>query len=176
MRKTGHLWSISAIATELERNPRTIARALNGVPRDGTIKGGHDAWHLGTAVSALMQYERQSDQLSERHHNGTSSGGNRPSCSEADIVAGERANEAVAALLDALHRESDIEKRRALFQRDGHCIGDLHRGIEILLDGDPLRALHEPVLRQAVRSAIGTALDLCSYELEKPGDGKAAAG
>jgi hypothetical protein len=50
---TRQLWSISAIAVEIGRDRRTVARALNGVPADGTIDGGHSGWHLTTALAAL---------------------------------------------------------------------------------------------------------------------------
>jgi hypothetical protein len=50
---TKQLWSISAIAVETGRDRRTVAKALNGVPADGAIDGGHSGWHLSTALAAL---------------------------------------------------------------------------------------------------------------------------
>ena len=167
---TTKLWSISALARELRRNERTISKALDNVPADGKLTGGHNGWTLATAFTALERYSAHSEQLRERY--GTGDAGPP----EAAIRAAERANEDVGVLLDELHAEPDLEKRRELFRTEGRVIGALHHGIEILLANDPLRALHEPVLRQAVGQAIGTALDLCQYSLEKPGNGKAAAG
>jgi hypothetical protein len=52
MSMTKRLWSISALAVELNRDRRTIAAALRDVPADGMI-GTDKAWHLDTAVAAL---------------------------------------------------------------------------------------------------------------------------
>jgi hypothetical protein len=46
------LWSISALAVELERDRRTVAKFLRGVPADGQLNG-KPAWYLQTALSAL---------------------------------------------------------------------------------------------------------------------------
>ena len=46
------LWSISALAVELDRDRRTIAKFLRGVPPDGQLDG-NPAWYLQTALSAL---------------------------------------------------------------------------------------------------------------------------
>jgi hypothetical protein len=46
------LWSISALAVELEVDRRTMAAALKGVAPDGK-EGRHDAWRLTTALTAL---------------------------------------------------------------------------------------------------------------------------
>jgi hypothetical protein len=46
------LWSVNALSVELGRDRRTIAKALDGVPADGTVKG-HPAWYLEAALDAL---------------------------------------------------------------------------------------------------------------------------
>jgi hypothetical protein len=46
------LWSISALSVELDRDRRTVAKFLRGIPADGQING-HDAWHLQTALNAM---------------------------------------------------------------------------------------------------------------------------
>src|SRR5262249_55566584 len=46
------LWSISALAVELNRDRRTVAKCLRGIPADGQLNG-HDAWFLQTALGAL---------------------------------------------------------------------------------------------------------------------------
>ncbi|MER9840149.1 hypothetical protein NKJ59_02665 [Mesorhizobium australicum] len=50
---TRSLYSISALAVELNRDRRTIASALDRVTADGTVTGGHRAWYLQTALKAL---------------------------------------------------------------------------------------------------------------------------
>jgi hypothetical protein len=46
------LWSINALATELDRDRRTVAKALANVPADGSLSG-KPAWFLDTALRAL---------------------------------------------------------------------------------------------------------------------------
>src|SRR5918993_1548803 len=50
---TSRLWSISALSTELRRDRRTVAKALQNVPADGVCPGGHKGWLLTTALRAL---------------------------------------------------------------------------------------------------------------------------
>ena len=47
------VYSLSALAVELGRDRRTIAKAVNRVPPDGTGVGGHPGWYLRTAARAL---------------------------------------------------------------------------------------------------------------------------
>ena len=58
MAMTRQLWSINALATELGRDRRTISRALDAVPPDGTISG-HKAWYMATALKALRALDGQ---------------------------------------------------------------------------------------------------------------------
>ncbi|PVE22303.1 hypothetical protein DC522_21720 [Microvirga sp. KLBC 81] len=46
------LWSLSALAVELNRDRRTVAKALDGISPDGLVAGNR-AWHLQTALKAL---------------------------------------------------------------------------------------------------------------------------
>jgi hypothetical protein len=55
MSMTKKLWSISALAVELDKDRRTIANALSGIPPDGH-NGRQKAWYLSTAIDAL-KYE-----------------------------------------------------------------------------------------------------------------------
>jgi hypothetical protein len=57
MAMTKQLWSISALATELGRDRRTVAKALSTVACDGKI-GGQKAWFLNTALLALDRLDR----------------------------------------------------------------------------------------------------------------------
>jgi hypothetical protein len=50
------IWSINALAVELEVDRRTLATALKGIAPDGKLGSGkrqHDAWKLLTALVAL---------------------------------------------------------------------------------------------------------------------------
>src|ERR1044072_7791639 len=53
------LFILSSLATELRRNPRTVAKALSGVSPDGKI-GKRSGWFMATAASALQEYEAKS--------------------------------------------------------------------------------------------------------------------
>jgi hypothetical protein len=55
MAMTRQLWSLNALANELGRDRRTVARALDKIPADGMI-AKHKAWYLGTALAALQAY------------------------------------------------------------------------------------------------------------------------
>ncbi len=55
MAMTRRLWSLNALANELGRDRRTVARALDQVPADGLI-AKHKAWYLDTALAALQAY------------------------------------------------------------------------------------------------------------------------
>ena len=46
------LWTVNGLATELGRDRRTIAKALDGVPPDGAVGKGR-GWYLTTAIRAL---------------------------------------------------------------------------------------------------------------------------
>lgn len=46
------LWSVNAIAAELDYDRRTVTKRLATVAPDGTV-GGHPAWHLDTVLSVL---------------------------------------------------------------------------------------------------------------------------
>ncbi len=52
MSMTPKLWSISALAVELDMDRRTVAARLRNVRGDGQLNGS-SAWHLTTALSAL---------------------------------------------------------------------------------------------------------------------------
>ncbi len=52
MAMTAKLWTISGLAAELDRDRRTITRALRDVPHDGK-EGRYKAWHMTTALAAM---------------------------------------------------------------------------------------------------------------------------
>ena len=62
------LLSVNSIAVELQRDRRTVARALDGVPADG-MRGNHRAWYLTTAIQALRSAEPR-QHVSDRNSGG----------------------------------------------------------------------------------------------------------
>lgn len=61
------LYSISALAVELARDRRTIARALANVRPDGKLAGGHQAWFLASALRALETMEGRKAVAGQTH-------------------------------------------------------------------------------------------------------------
>jgi hypothetical protein len=53
MAMTPQIFSLSALAVELNLNPRTVASALRDVPADGEVGGRHPGWRLLTALRAI---------------------------------------------------------------------------------------------------------------------------
>jgi hypothetical protein len=55
------LWSLSSLAVELQKNVRTIAKALDGVQPDGVLGPKQSpAWFLSSVFVALTKHEQQS--------------------------------------------------------------------------------------------------------------------
>lgn len=65
MAMTRNLWSVNGLATELQRDRRTIADALSAVPADGGTHG-RPAWFMATAVAALFARSGDLDPAQER--------------------------------------------------------------------------------------------------------------
>jgi hypothetical protein len=124
------LWSISALATELERNARTVVRALRETPADGRTKGGHRGWHLATALRALAAYERQSDQLSQRSYQSAKSASHLLSSPGLLAHVIDQIETTIITLEGAMQRtraEPDIIKRREMISEWGPVVGQLDR-------------------------------------------------
>ncbi len=52
------LWTINGLATELGMDRRTLAKLLDGVAANGTLKGGRPGWHLNTALDLIADKNR----------------------------------------------------------------------------------------------------------------------
>jgi hypothetical protein len=127
MAMKARLWSLSGLATELQRNVRTVARALQGVAPDGRI-GKHAGWRLTTALRALAAYERQSDQLSQRSYQGGKNGAHLLSSPRVLMRVIDQIETTISTLAAAMQRtraEPDIIKRRAMISRWGPIVGQL---------------------------------------------------
>jgi hypothetical protein len=144
-------FTINAAADLLERDRRTVARSLRGIPPDHRDAQGRERWRLPTIVGALAA-------------SGRGDSGN-------DAVIDEivRAGEAVEDLLQQLRTAGNIEAARKLMRKDdlGRRIGALDRALERGLAGlRPAEArLLDIVRNQIVGSAIGEVMDLCAWQL-----------
>lgn len=53
MAMTARIWTINGLASELDRDRRTIGAALRDVNHDGKTDRGHKGWYMETALKAL---------------------------------------------------------------------------------------------------------------------------
>jgi hypothetical protein len=151
MAMTAKLLSISAIAVELDRDRRTISRALRHVPPDGKADDGGKGWYLTTALRALERSEGR------RSHNG---GGE-----DAAILELEYASRRVSELFERLRGET-VEKRRELIERgDGRVIGEYVNAIERARAGhsEATRLVEEPFVLKMIGNAVSELLALCDW-------------
>jgi hypothetical protein len=149
------LWSINALSAELQRNPRTLAKALADVPEDGKL-AGRPAWHMSTAVQALRRYEGASNRFDGR------------SVGEDRLDEIEEASAEVHEMFERMRAETDVEKRRKILDEDGRCVGRLQQAIEDdFAARDPAhRALFGPWAREQFVAIMAETLSLCEWRLE----------
>lgn len=59
---TRQLWTLNGLATELGKDRRTLGRILRHVPADGTTQGGYKGWFMETALRALSDKGKASNE------------------------------------------------------------------------------------------------------------------
>jgi hypothetical protein len=151
MSMTAKLYTISGIATELNVDRRTAARALSRVLPDGTAASGDPAWFLTTAL----------------RHLGGGNGRDRDRYDDGAVNGLEAASEGVDRLLDRLRAEPDIGKRRALLKREGRAIGEFTVALDRVRGGhsDSTRMVEGPFVNEMIGAVIAEALALCDFRL-----------
>jgi hypothetical protein len=144
--------TVNAAADQLQRDRRTIARALRDVPPDDRSKGRR--WKLSTIVNAMKGRDDRSP-------------------SNDKVVAEiEAAHEALAAGLEKMWAAADASGPEAARQvvRDGvgGLVGALDRALERGLEGLKPHEQHLLGLARdkAVTAAIGEILGACQWELQ----------
>jgi hypothetical protein len=146
-------FSINAAAELLERDRRTIARALRGVPAEHKDGQGHERWRLPAILDALSA-------------SGRGAGANTAVIDE--ILS---ASEAVESLLQRLRAADSTETARKLLREEGHHIGALDSALGKGLTG--LRPAQVQLLATVrdtiIGAATGEALECCRWQLA---DGK----
>ena len=154
MSMTAKFYSISALATELQRDRRTVAKALARVAPDGKTPSGDPAWFLTTALTAL---DRNEDRRS--HHGGD----NR------DIDEVEVASQKLHELLERLRAEPSVEKRRQMIEDgEGAAVGAFVRAVERSQgqSSETMATVSAPYVDRMVGGAIGELFRLCNWELD----------
>lgn len=157
MSMTPQLFGINALAVELDKDRRTIGRALRNVKPDGrSADGRHPAWRIQTCLRALEATEGR-----RRNDGGVD-----------NIVIAELefTGEKMCALLARLREEADIEKRRAMVKVEGHVVGAYWNALEKVREyqSPEQRAVEKPYLDKLMGQAICETLTLCQWELEPP--------
>jgi hypothetical protein len=153
MAMTAKLLSISAIAVELDRDRRTVSRALRHVPPDGKADDWGKGWYLTTALRALERSEGR------RSHNGGE---------DAAILELEYASRRVSELFERLRGET-LEKRRELIEGGhGRVIGEYVNAIERARAGhsEATRLVEEPFVLKMIGNAVSELLALCDWQLD----------
>lgn len=162
MGMTAKLYSLNGLATELQRDRRTVGKALSHTKPDGETPTGDPAWHLTTALSALGQAEDR-----RSHHHG---GGDNRDIDELEFV--ERKLRTFFAKLKA---EPSIEKRRKMVDDgEGAIVGEFCRAVERTQgqSGPAIANVAGPYVDRMIGGVIGELFRLCRWELVD--DGKAA--
>lgn len=156
MAMTAALYGISALATELDRDRRTIARALRSVKPDGkTNDGRHPAWRMTSALTALDRTEgRRRD-----------AGGG---VADDAVAALDFAGRNVIALLERLEAEPDIAKRREMLKAEGRLVGEYVRASdEVQARRSPDQQMIEgPFVSKLMASMVAETLKLCHITIE----------
>jgi hypothetical protein len=157
--KNEEIVSINRAAVTLNRDRRTIARALRDVSPDGE-EGGHPRWHLTRIKTALARHDRLVGSHRSRADN-----------DEALLVAAdeiEAAATGVDAFLKELQSEKSLLSRREIARRDGRVIGRFETALSVAADIVPEheRCLHEHYADSVMRDLISAANALCGWKLE----------
>jgi hypothetical protein len=155
MGMTAKLYSLNALATELQRDRRTVGKALSHVAPDGKTPAGDPAWHLTTALSALGRNEDR-----RSHHHG---GGD-----DSDIREVEFVSRKLHDFFERL-RATDVETRRKMVDNgEGAVVGEFMRVVEQARAGhsEAVRQIEQPFIDKMHGGAIGELFRLCNWELD----------
>ena len=150
-------FSVNGAADLLERDRRTIRRALAMVPPDAK-ESGNPRWRLRTIIDALDAHERRT---------GHERSGTRDGDRDAVLDEIERLGAKLDAGFSQMAGEPDVARRRKMATEVGPLVGALNRAIErshefVPPDERPfVRLGTDQILRQAIANFIG----LCQYEL-----------
>jgi DNA-binding transcriptional MocR family regulator len=163
MSKHQKLWSINKLCAELQRNFRTVSRALADVPADGVLNG-RPGWLMSSAIAAMRRYEGRSNRFD----------GRPPADDDGTPAAIDRAASAVQDLLDRLRAETSVEARRALLRAEGRRVGELHRLLESDLEerGPEYPKIYGPYFSEMFAHVTAEAMELCELRYVPEGGGR----
>ena len=162
MSKQQSLWSVNKLCAELQRNFRTVSKALVDVPADGMLNG-RPGWLMSSAIAAMRRYEGRSNRFD-----------GRSAADEGTPVAIDHAAAAVQDLLDRMRSETDVEKRRELLRAEGRCVGQLHRLLDADLNarGPEYPKIYGPYFAEMFAHVTAEAMELCELRYVPEGGRK----
>jgi hypothetical protein len=153
------LWSINALSNELNRNQRTVKRALQNVPPDGAI-GQYPAWFLSSAVEALNPIERRFR---------PSSSGEEAAIHNVEAVWGD-----LRRGFTDLEREKDIDARRIMAHDTvAPLVHELEAALNAVWRSDQDRLVFGPLRDRVIATAIAELVKLCKLEMRDTDNGLA---
>jgi hypothetical protein len=148
------LWTIGALAVELNRDPRTVASALKHTKPDGKDGGGRRAWFMTTATAALAPVERRAP----RHSNGS---GEEAAIDNVEAVWGD-----LRRGFENLEREPDVNRRRVLAQDVGPLITELESALDAVWRSDEDQLVFGPCRDKMIATAISELARLAELKME----------
>lgn len=158
------LWTLNGLATELRHVPRTVGRALRGIPADGKV-GTRDAWYLTTALGALRTHEFGSDQLGQRY-NGHGANGSGDNSADILHIADqlEDLNDRLLREMETTQAEPDLGRRREQIKEWGPMVGQIDRLLRRSFDLQGIPSVGEAFADKVLRHLAGNVLYLGGWE------------
>jgi hypothetical protein len=150
------LWSINSLAIELNRDPRTVKKALERIDPDGMI-GRHPAWFLTSATQALAPVERRFRSASRD---------DEAAADDVEAVWGD-----LRRGFTNLEREQDIDRRRVMAQDVGPLIKELESALNALWRTPEDKLIFTPLKDKLIAVAISELARLCEAKLQDTPDG-----
>jgi hypothetical protein len=149
------VFSINKLSEALERDRRTIKKALEAFPPDGRDAQGRPGWKISTAARALTQHAEGRDN----------------SDFDRAWLPVELADQAVRDALERLEAVPDLEERRALALSQGVPIKALEDAMLRFVEQGSFRAgqqqlFKEYVIPRLVNDALSEFLAVCNWRAQ----------
>jgi hypothetical protein len=148
------VFSINALSETLERDRRTVKRALEAFPPDGRDAQGRPGWKISTAARALTLHAEGRD----------------TSDSDRAWLPVEQADAAVRDALERLEAIPDLEERRALARKERVPVRALEDALLRFVEQGAFRPgqqqlFREYVIPRLVNDALSEFLAVCNWQI-----------
>jgi hypothetical protein len=148
-------FTCNGAADLLERDRRTVRRAMAQVPPDGHDDQGRPVWTVATVVRAMARHAGGSGDTNAAH----------AALDDIERLAGE-----LEEGIERLRLEPDVARRRELLKEVGPSVGALDRAMIAANSTSPpaeRALLDDYCLKVIMRPALGHILGLCELGLEE---------